>query len=202
MIVEKKQFRGHTQLKRRWLVINLNSGPRYPDAPCGSLPTTFGQFFDSNYFDYHDGMSRRRSTGGQPWLDGNPLSPPRFELNSFSGETVTSRSCEDFVDGDADARRALDEIELIHLRLLAEMSDIDDDIDEQRFFYHRQKPKVETPRRFVESESDEDVIRRCKSVMQFSTPYLFDNKSQFRLEKRRSRSSCYLAQPHGERNFR
>jgi hypothetical protein len=154
--------------------------------------------------------ARRRSTGGQAWFEEiglRPLSPPRIELGSSWSESTTSRSCDD-IDAndanncdDAEARRALDEIELIHLRLLAEMSDVDEDFDEERFC--RQSyitatrsfdggvvdSNLSTRRQNFVDESD-DVLRRSRSVANLS--YFYDGAQP---DPRRSRSSCYLAVP-------
>jgi len=103
---------------------------------------------------------------------------------------------------DAEARRALDEIELIHLRLLAEMSDVDEDFDEERFCRQNYITAARSfdggvvdlstrSQNFVDSnvESD-DTIRRSRSFANLS--YFYDGRQP---DPRRSRSSCYLAVP-------
>jgi hypothetical protein len=112
-------------------------------------------------------FERRKSAG---WLE----NLPKIEYDLTSGST--SQSADDLND-DHDARRALDEIESIHLRLLAEMSDVDDDVDERRFF----------------DVFDDDAVRRCRSVGCLSTFNPVDNF--YGHDDRRSRSSCYLDVP-------
>jgi hypothetical protein len=109
-------------------------------------------------------FERRKSTG---WLDSLPLSPPRVEFDAFS--TEASQSVDEMSD-DGDARRALDEIESIHLRLLAEMSDdLDDGLDD-----------------------GSEAVRRCRSVGCLATFRADDGL----FDDRRSRSSCFLYVPN------
>jgi hypothetical protein len=103
---------------------------------------------------------------------------------------------------DGDARRALDEIELIHLRLLAEMSDVEDDVNERRFFDCRPTfdENWSTFQQFVESENDEpeeEVIRRSKSFGNLLSTNQFEDADfiQYSDDRRRSRSSCLLHIP-------
>ena len=193
---------------------------RYHDISCGSLPTAMMSHLSLSYQNLYENddvttashlYARRRSTGGQPWLEEiglRPLSPPRIELGSSWSESTTSRSYDD-IDAndcdDADARRTLDEIELIHLRLMAEMSDVDEDFDEER--YCRQSYITATrsfdgavvdsnsstrrQKNFVDSNEDSNVvIRRSRSFTNLS--YFYDGSQP---DPRRSRSSCYLAIP-------
>ena len=136
---------------------------------------------------------RRRSTGSE--------SRSKIDVDGSSEQT----SCDD-----GDARRALDEIELIHLRLLAEMSDVDEDVvNERRFFDVRQSIRSlddglqedsSTFQNFVESEneeSEEDVIRRCRSFgcLMSTNRFVDENFLQYSDDRRRSRSSCFLNIP-------
>ena len=111
-------------------------------------------------------LERRKSAG---WVDAIP-SHVDYDLTSRSGVVET--------DDDVETRRALDEIESIHLRLLAEMSDVDDDIEERRFF----------------AVYNDDVIRRCRSVGCLST-YAPPLDAFYGHDDRRSKSSCYLDLP-------
>ena len=133
-------------------------------------------------------FERRKSTG---WVDVGelPASVPGITDCDAVTSASTSQSADDFDDdGDHDARRALDEIESIHLRLLAEMSDVDDDVDERHIFDI-----------FID---DDDPVRRCRSVGFLSTPHPFDGF--YAPDERRSRSSFYLdvPQPYSEEVFR
>ena len=134
-------------------------------------------------------FERRKSTG---WLDVGdlPASVPGIVDCDVVTSGSTSQSADDYDDdGDHDARRALDEIESIHLRLLAEMSDVDDDFDERHFFD-------------VFVADDDDPVRRCRSVGCLSTSHPFD--VFYAPDDRRSRSSFYLDVPQSfsEEGFR